>query len=243
MSFQRVVVRFLGFSGPAKYWPKLTLNLFLDFYFILIWFPFFNISAPASACPEGWAHKEESCYLVIDIPTLNWSHARRTCQNLGGDLAIIRSEDENNFIFDLVKQQETVQFFGAWLGLHRNASDNNQFYWVDGTPLAGQYSAWTPGTPNHPNERCGVMYDPRNRQGTWDDQGCDWQKIHLDRVPVVLCKKKSNWDRHIFQSCLQTAQYIEIAFKKLWFIRLTNDVLAYIASKTVKTEKIKVVYG
>ena len=81
----------------------------------------------------------------IDTPTVNWSNARTACRNLGGDLAIIRSQDENNFTLDLVMKQKTVTFWGAWLGLHRNPSARDEFYWIDGTPLAGQFSAWTSG--------------------------------------------------------------------------------------------------
>ena len=92
-------------------------------------------------CPQYWVLHGSSCYLVIDIPTANWSDARTTWQNLGGDLAIIRSQDENNFTLDLVMKQKQVTFWGAWLGLHRNPSAGDQFYWIDDTPLAGQFSA------------------------------------------------------------------------------------------------------
>lgn len=45
------------------------------------------------------------------------SDAQTTCQILGGDLTIIRPEDENNFVLELLKDQKTVQKEGAWLGL------------------------------------------------------------------------------------------------------------------------------
>ena len=57
------------------------------------WIPF------STVCPEdGWVSFANNSYLIIDIPTLNWVHARRICQMLGGDLAIIRSAAENAFI-------------------------------------------------------------------------------------------------------------------------------------------------
>ncbi|XP_078350045.1 uncharacterized protein LOC144634874 [Oculina patagonica] len=79
-----------------------------------------------SACPDGWVLRGKSCFLIINIPTLKWSDARRTCQNLGGDLAIIKSAAENNFIFNLVKKQKTVTAWGVWLGFIRKA--DNKFY-------------------------------------------------------------------------------------------------------------------
>ena len=80
------------------------------------------------------------------------------CQNLGGDLAVIRSQDENNFIFELLNKQQTVQKEGAWLGRNRKTSAGNAFYWVDDTPLAGHYSAWAYGQPSRLDEKCAQIY-------------------------------------------------------------------------------------
>lgn len=125
---------------------------------------------------------------MIDVRVLKWSDARRTCQNLGGDLAVIKSADENKFIFDLVKKQKTVTPYGVWLGLYRKA--DNKFYWVDGTPEAGQYSAWAKGEPNSFSEKCAHMYGATSRQGTWNDLSCNRSYSHDN--PVVLCQKKAN---------------------------------------------------
>ena len=136
-----------------------------------------------SECPQDWVLHGNSCYHVIDTPTLKWSDARTTCQNLGGDLAIIRSQDENNFVRDLITQQ-TVPDRGAWLGLYRKADD--MFYWIDDTPLAGQYSAWASGEPNSNNEKCGHIY---KASGKWNDIPCNLDKGHKHSAPVVLCQK------------------------------------------------------
>ena len=42
--------------------------------------------------------------------------ARSTCLSLGGDLAIISSAEENQFVFDLIKKQDTFTKLGAWIG-------------------------------------------------------------------------------------------------------------------------------
>ena len=93
----------------------------------------------------------------------NWNDARMTCQNLGGDLAIVRSEDENKFILDLLQKQPTVQIDGAWIGLHRKA--DTKFYLIDGTPLEGQYSAWSGGEPSKTQEECVHIYATTYRPG------------------------------------------------------------------------------
>ena len=58
-----------------------------------------------SVCPQdGWVYYGNFSYLIIDIRTLKWRDARQTCQMLGGDLAIIKSEAENNFTFTFLKK-------------------------------------------------------------------------------------------------------------------------------------------
>ncbi len=159
--------------------------MIVSFYFLV------NCNRNESVCPEGWVLRGKSCFLIINIPTLKWSDAKRTCQNLGGDLAIIRSADENNFIYDLMKKQKTVTAWGVWLGFIRKA--DNKFYWIDDTPLAGQYSAWGSGEPNTLSEKCGCMFGATNPryQGKWNDLACDVKESHLKHAPSVLCKKKS----------------------------------------------------
>ena len=138
--------------------------------------------------PQDWVLHGNSRYHVINTPTLNWSDARTTCQNLGGDLAIIRSQDENNFVRDLM-QKQTGQDWGAWIGLYRNASDN-MFYWIDGTPLAGQYSAWAKGEPKYSTDYCVHMYNVLDKLGKWNDFKCNLDKAFKLEAPVVLCQKK-----------------------------------------------------
>ena len=60
------------------------------------------------------------------------------------------------------------------------------FYWIDDTPLAGQYSAWASGEPNSNNEKCGHIY---KASGKWNDIPCNLDKGHKHSAPVVLCQK------------------------------------------------------
>ncbi|XP_020602982.1 uncharacterized protein LOC110042005 [Orbicella faveolata] len=137
-----------------------------------------------------------------------------TCQNLGGDLAIVRSEDENNFILELLKKQQTKTFWGAWLGLYRKPSAENIFYWIDDTPLAGQYSAWANGEPNSVNEKCVHMIATSYKQGKWNDRPCSLGDE--SRAPVVLCQKS-------FMSRQNKAYLLEIGSEKIpVFCRMNN---------------------
>ena len=152
----------------------------------------FNVvlNAVESPCSSGWVHYGKSCYLVIDIPTLEWNDARRNCQKLGGDLVKITSAAENQFIYDLILSQTKTTAMGAWLGLHRK--EDNRFYWADGAPLTG-YTAWSPSEPNSPSsEECGNIFGPSDRRrGKWNDWVCSADKSQITNAPVVLCQKNS----------------------------------------------------
>ena len=144
-----------------------------------------------TVCPEdGWVSYASYCYLIIDIPSLNWTHARRTCLMLGGDLAIIRSAAENTFIFKLVTKQSTVQNWGVWLGFVRKA--DNKLYWIDDTPMANGYTAWGTGEPNNVKERCGNMFGKGHSLAKWNDLTCSLGAKFLHAAPVTLCQKQVN---------------------------------------------------
>ena len=115
---------------------------------------------------------------------------------LGGDLAIIKSAAENNFIFTLLKKQKTITDLGVWLGFVRKA--HSKFYWIDDTPLAKGYTAWASGEPNNVAgiEKCGNMFgSPHRYGGKWNDLPCDIDPAsHWKYAPVILCKKSKLGD-------------------------------------------------
>ncbi|XP_044185193.1 uncharacterized protein LOC122965264 isoform X2 [Acropora millepora] len=57
------------------------------------------------SCSTGWVQHGKSCYIVIDIPTAEWSAARQNCLKFGGDLAKITRDDENQFLYNLIGNQ------------------------------------------------------------------------------------------------------------------------------------------
>ena len=148
------------------------------------------LTQTGSACPDGWVRYGNSCFLIIDIRTPEWSDARRNCQKLGGDLAKITSAAENQFIFGLLLKQKKITHFGVWLGLHRKA--DNKFYWADDTLLTG-YNAWNTGEPNSFSEKCGQMYGTGSVKGRWNEIPCTLTRnSNVKNAPVVLCQKKAH---------------------------------------------------
>ena len=70
-----------------------------------------------------------------------------------------------------------------WLGME-SVNGDNVFQWVDGTEVAGGFSAWFPGEPNYPGEEnCGYLYLRGSRKGKWNNNPCELTK-------GLVCQKK-----------------------------------------------------
>ena len=146
-----------------------------DFVFIFLFL---------SRCSPGWVTDGISNYYVMHSRFNKMADARQQCQNVGADLPIISSAEENNFILDLLEKEGKDW---AWVGLQRNTSDL-AFYWVNGSELRGKYSAWNAGEPNNSEgvENCAYMKGYRNiNKGKWNDCRCEYK---ADR-PSVVCQK------------------------------------------------------
>ena len=147
-----------------------------------------SFSFTEAACSTGWVQHGKSCYIVIDIPTAEWSAARRNCLKFGGDLVKITSNNENQFVYSLMVNQVYTTISGVWLGLHIKA--DNRFYWTDGTLPAG-YNKWVPGEPNNPSgEKCSHLYGQfGSLKGYWNDVPCKLTGKSAARAPAILCQK------------------------------------------------------
>ncbi|XP_068736547.1 versican core protein-like isoform X1 [Montipora capricornis] len=132
-----------------------------------------------ATCPTGFVMHRKSCYYISPTVTATFSDARRRCKSLGADLAMIKSANENNFLYNLVKISAAPK--PAWIGLKRKA--DNKFYWLDNTPVQGNYQRWKDGEPNDSggNEDCGHMLTHKN--GPWNDASCSASGL------VALCQK------------------------------------------------------
>ncbi|XP_067047236.1 C-type lectin domain family 4 member E-like isoform X1 [Acropora muricata] len=128
-------------------------------------------------CPPGFVVHAESCYYVANTSSApTWNSSRRFCQNLTADLAVIKSEDENRFVYDLLRNTVGARY--AWIGLHRKA--DNKFYWLDDRPANGGYQKWKAGEPNNHGgvEGCGHLLV----NGKWNDISCSHS------IPVAICQ-------------------------------------------------------
>jgi hypothetical protein len=116
-----------------------------------------------------------------------WSASKVEAEDMGGTLAVVKSGQEQNWIFS------TFGHFGGadrslWIGLHRIKA-GGKFVWVDGSPL--DYTHWYAGDqePNDAggNENCANMRGGPPEPGTWND----YSDNHLLNSVVEVQKKAS----------------------------------------------------
>ena len=123
----------------------------------------------------------ESCYYVANTSSAStWTNSRRFCQSLGADLAVIKSEDENQFLYKLLPKTSGEP--SGWIGLYRKA--DYKFYWLDDRPEEGNYQNWSDGNPSDSGgtEDC-VHLRGGNFDGKWNDLTCS----RTD--PVAICQR------------------------------------------------------
>lgn len=96
-------------------------------------------------------------YAVFDN-SMSWTEAKEFCESLGGHLAVITSEDEQNFIDNLIKTSSKSSF---WLGGYEVGYDN--WKWITGEPW--NYTNWKRGQPDH------SFGDTENYLGIWEGNG------------------------------------------------------------------------
>ena len=132
-------------------------------------------------CQKGWVEHNDSFYCTTSNPQRTLREARQRCEEMSADLPIIKSQWENDFIANLMKQPERKR---VWLGMKRNQSG---FFWLDGSPAEPSqrvpYSAWGNNElrRNHQEEKNCAFLDSHSKR--WVDSNCIVDKIY------VICQK------------------------------------------------------
>ncbi|XP_035381863.1 CD209 antigen-like protein C [Electrophorus electricus] len=116
-------------------------------------------------CFKGW-RKFGSSYYYFSNERKNWAESRQYCREMGADLVIINSREEQEFI-------KEVNIY-AWIGLSDAQTEGN-WKWVDGSPLTTVY--WRKGEPNdaHKDEDCAVYLNEVVSLNTWNDIPCSYE--------------------------------------------------------------------
>ncbi|NXL50685.1 MRC1 protein, partial [Podilymbus podiceps] len=139
------------------------------------------ITTPLPSCPEGWKSvpQSSSCFKIFQggrEKMQTWFGARDFCRAIGGDLACIHSEEEQNLIAGLKRDYLHLSY---WMGLSALDSDSG-FIWSDGSPV--NFEKWASGEPNNydGNEKCGVFNGYNNMN--WNDLFCEHMQDYVCQI-------------------------------------------------------------
>nr|XP_054764417.1 uncharacterized protein LOC129271085 isoform X2 [Lytechinus pictus] len=143
------------------------------------------VSSQPSA--DQWHIFEDALYLVDNDTRLNYDQAQSYCQELGGNLARIDSDEIQSFLTDIVSPgfvPTRCFFIGA-----NDIEDEGDFKWQDGTQV--RYDGWSPGQPDDTegNRDCACLWSSKNpsRHGQWDDTNC------FNRMNFICQKRLYNF--------------------------------------------------
>uniref|UniRef100_A0A8C6URS8 C-type lectin domain-containing protein n=1 Tax=Neogobius melanostomus TaxID=47308 RepID=A0A8C6URS8_9GOBI len=84
-----------------------------------------------NGCTMGWSRFGTRCFKFFNSEK-TWTMAEESCNNLGGNLASIHSDEENAFINGLINGP-------AWLG-GNDMDQEGVWRWTDGSPW--DYTKW-----------------------------------------------------------------------------------------------------
>ena len=145
-----------------------------------------SVSFPGD-CPADWAQFGAYCYRVND-QILTQPNAKLWClEHGGGDLVKINSNEENEFVLQLVRRKAPL-LKQVWIGMELK----NGHYWSDlSIPV---YTRWAPREPNGGDkEPCSQMYVgehlqglPYKASGSWNDIACD---PPAEFISGAVCKR------------------------------------------------------
>ncbi|ESO86195.1 hypothetical protein LOTGIDRAFT_235549 [Lottia gigantea] len=128
-----------------------------------------STEAPVACADKDWVYFNGSCYYTSPAygrdSSKSWYDADRFCQDKGGHLTSILSEEEDNFLLARLAARSTAGVT-VWIGL--NDLDGS-YKWTDGSLV--QYKSWGRGEPNdaYGGQRCINFY---SLSGDWNDDNC-----------------------------------------------------------------------
>ena len=120
-------------------------------------------------CKPPWMSIETGCYL-FQRSNSTWYEARRDCQQKGGYLVEIDSEEEQQAIMDGIRMKGWESQLGFYIGLTDIFHDGTWVWDHLGRPL--NFSNWAEGEPDngYGREHCAVNL----HFGAWSDVSCDY---------------------------------------------------------------------
>ncbi|XP_053403203.1 ladderlectin-like [Mercenaria mercenaria] len=120
---------------------------------------------------------EFSCYLLVET-VQSWDAAKDHCESLGGFLADIKSQEEQEFLDKTLLSKSSIASDNVWIG-GTDCEEEGVFVWLDGTSVASGYVNWIPGDPNNGLNAEHCMETFRYHNNKWNDKKCSEQRASI----------------------------------------------------------------
>jgi hypothetical protein len=130
-------------------------------------------------------------YLGVSVPEgINWVEAQlgAVARGCRWHLATITSQDENDFVLDLVTGNAEFEVFGFWLGgFQRNATSEPDGEWRWVTQESFEFTAWRGGEPNNtalgPPDLYPGVPDGSSEDFLQFEPAATWNDLHVNGLP------------------------------------------------------------
>ncbi len=139
-----------------------------------------EIAKAQCECPNGWVQNEDNshCYALTQADT--WLRSEAEAVGLGGHLATVRNDDENQWLLNQFGQGG----IGPWIGLFQQdgaPEPAGGWVWVSGEDA--EYRNWNDGEPNDLNggENWAHFYGATEGRepGKWNDLGLPFERTGI----------------------------------------------------------------
>ncbi|XP_076779881.1 CD209 antigen-like protein A [Arvicanthis niloticus] len=132
------------------------------------------------SCPWDWTPFQGSCYF-FSLAQKSWNDSATACHNMGAQLVVIKSDEEQNFL-----QQASKKRGYTWMGLI-DINKESSWHWIDGTPLTLSFMKyWNKGEPNNLGEEDCAEF----RDDGWNDTKCYNKKFWICKKLETSCPSK-----------------------------------------------------
>jgi len=136
-------------------------------------YPYTTTTVPAGECPDDWIESPEGCFLFhYTVERITWREAQIVCEDLGGFLVEVRSQDQQTFLEIIAALEEEFTGSRSWFIGLTDSGHEGRWIWEHSIEDA-DYTSWAPGYPRNYNsgDDCAAL---SSREGyKWTDVSCE----------------------------------------------------------------------
>uniref|UniRef100_H0WZM7 C-type lectin domain-containing protein n=1 Tax=Otolemur garnettii TaxID=30611 RepID=H0WZM7_OTOGA len=135
-------------------------------------------------CPWDWTFFQGNCYFFSTIQR-NRHNSMTACQEVGAQLVMIKSTEEQDFL----RLQVSTKERHTWIGLS-DLTHEGTWQWVDGSPLPSSFTKyWNNGEPNNIGEEDCVEFKGKG----WNDHKCNVLNFWICKKSAASCPRQDSF--------------------------------------------------